>query len=71
MEENKSSEAQAPQPSISPPGLELEDLELLSSSLSIFYESAKKKFMELDCNTKKAKKQVLNQDGVAKQKSKL
>jgi hypothetical protein len=70
MEENKSSEAQAPNSSFTP-GLELEDLELLSSSLSIFYESAKKKFRDLDSNSKKAKKQFLNQDVVAKQKSKL
>jgi hypothetical protein len=70
MEENKSSEAQALKPSFTP-GLELEDLELLSSSLSIFYESAKKKFRDLDSNSKKVKKQFLNQDVVAKQKSKL
>lgn len=70
MEENKSLESQAPQPSFNP-GLELEDLELLSSSLSIFYESAKKKFRDLDSYTKKVKKQLLNLDGAAKQKSKL
>ena len=69
MEENKSSEAQAPQLSFSP-GLELEDLELLSSSLSIFYESAKRKCRDLECNSKKMKKQLLNQEGAAKQKSK-
>ena len=67
MEENKSSEA--PLSSVTP-GLELEDLELLSSSLSIFFESAKKKFRDFDSTVKKTKKQLLNQDGAAKQKSK-
>jgi hypothetical protein len=69
MEEIKSSEAQAPQPSFTP-SLELEDLELLTSSLSIFYDSAKKKCRDLESNTKKVKKQLLNQEGAAKQKSK-
>jgi hypothetical protein len=67
MEENKSSEAQAPRPSFTP-GLEVEDLELLSSSLSIFYESAKIKCRDLECNAKKAKKG--NQVGPNKQNSK-
>jgi hypothetical protein len=46
MEEAKSSEA--PAPSAVTTGLELEDLELLSSSLSIFYESAKKKCRDFE-----------------------
>jgi hypothetical protein len=68
MEEAKTSEAQAP--SSFTPGLELEDLEILSSTLSIFYESAKRKFRDLKGNSKKAKKNLLNQDGPSKQKSK-
>jgi len=68
MEEAKTSEAQAP--SSFTPGLELEDLEILSSTLSIFYESAKRKFRDLEGNAKKAKKHLLNQEGPAKQKSK-
>ena len=69
MEEIKSSEAQ-PSQALFSPGLELEDLELLSSSLSIFYESAKKKCRDLELITKKVKKQLLNQDGDTKQNSK-
>ena len=42
MEGTNTSELQHKKYSV-PPGLELEDLELLSSSLLIFYESAKKK----------------------------
>jgi hypothetical protein len=65
----KSSEAQARQSSFTP-GLELEDLEILSSTLSIFYESAKRKYRDLEGNSKKAKKNLINHDGPAKQKSK-
>ena len=55
MEEVKSSEAQARQSSFTP-GLELEDLEILSSTLSIFYESAKRKFRDLEGKSYKVKK---------------
>jgi hypothetical protein len=46
MEGTNTSELQHKKYSV-PPGLELEDLELLSSSLLIFYESAKKKMLNL------------------------
>jgi hypothetical protein len=67
MEEAKSSEAQAP--SSFTPGLKLEDLEILSSTLSTFNESAKRKFRDLEGNAKNVKENLLNQDGPAKQKS--
>ena len=66
MEEAKSLEAQVT--SSFAQGLELEDLEMLSSTLSIFYESAKKKLRDLEGNAKKVKKPLLNQDINAKQK---
>jgi hypothetical protein len=47
--------AQAPQQTASS-DLEIEDLELLSSSLRIFYESATRKFRELEGMARKAKK---------------
>ena len=47
--------AQVPQQTASS-GLEIEDLELLSSSLRIFYESATRKFRELEGMARKAKK---------------
>ena len=47
MEEPNTSELQAKKYSITHV-LELEDLELLSSSLLIFYESAKKKMLSQD-----------------------
>jgi hypothetical protein len=48
MEDAKSLEAQAP--SSFAQGLELEDLEMLSSTLSICFESAKKKCIYLESN---------------------
>jgi hypothetical protein len=57
MEKPKTSQtAQALQSAAAYSGLELEDLELLSSSLGIFYESAKQKFRELEGMARKAKK---------------
>ena len=62
MEEAKSSKASFT------PSLELEDLEILSSTLSIFYESAKRKFRDLEGISYKVKKHYLYQDSPAKHK---
>jgi hypothetical protein len=47
-------------------GLQIEAVELISSTLPIFIESAKRKFRELEDNSKMSNKQMMNQDCFAK-----